>query len=99
MKYQKGIIQIVLIIGIVAALAVIGYVLYSQKLNSLTNSNLYNPGSMPAQYQGEYKASGQAVAPIKDGSDLNSASASLNSTDITQLDAQLNALNSVSSGF
>lgn len=99
MKYQKGLIQIVLIIGIVAALAVIGYVLYSQKLNSLTGGSLYNPSSIPAQYQGQYEASGQAVAPIQSSKDLSGASTSLDSTNMTQLDAQLNALNSASSGF
>lgn len=99
MQYQKGFIQIVLIAGIVVALAVIGYIFYSQKANSLTTSNLYNPSSMPAQYQGQYQQSGQAVAPIQNGSDLNSASASLDSTDTSQIDAQLNALNSASAGF
>lgn len=87
MKYQKGLIQIVLIIGIFAALAVIGYVLYSQRLNSLTGGSLYNPSSI------------QAVAPIQSSKDLSGASTSLDSTDVTQLDAQLNALNSASSGF
>lgn len=80
MKYQKGIIQIILIIGIVAALAVIGYVLYSQRLNSL-----------PAQYQ--------AVAPIQNSKDLSGATTSLDASDVTQIDTELNALNSASSGF
>lgn len=100
MKYQKGLVQYLLIIGIVAALGIIGYVLYSQRLSSpLTRSNLYNPQAVPTQYQIQYQQSGQAVAPIKNTTDLNSASGSLDSTDVTQIDTQLNALNSASSGF
>lgn len=99
MKQQKGFIQILLIIGIVAALGVIGYVFYTQSRNSLTNTSLYNPNAMPTQYQAQYNQSGQVVAPIQNGKDLNSASASLDSTDMTQIDTHLNALNSASAGF
>lgn len=98
-KYQKGIVQILLVIGIVVVLGVIGYVLYSQKMNSLPKTSFYNPAAVPTQYQTTYQQSGQAVAPIKNGSDLSSANTSLNSTDMTQLDTQLNALNTASSGF
>ncbi len=82
MKSQKGFIQVLLILGIVAALAVAGFVLYTQKKNILT--------AVPAQ---------TTVAPIQNANDLNSAAASLDSTDTTQLDTQLNQLNSSASTF
>lgn len=96
---QKGVIQIVLIIGIVAALAVIGYALYLKSKPSLSTTGVYNPSAVPSAYQTQYQQSGQAVAPINNASDLNSAAASLDSTDTTQMNTQLNALNSASSGF
>lgn len=99
MKYQKGIVQILLIVGIVAALGVIGYVIYNQRINSLVNSDLYNPNAVPTQYQSQYTQSGQAVAPIHDSKDLNSASGSLDNTDVSQIDVELKALNSASAGF
>lgn len=99
MKYQKGVIQILLIIGIVAALGVIGYVLYTQRMNTLPQTSFYNPKEVPTQYQTTYQQSGEAVAPINSGSDLNSTTTSLDSTDMTQIDAELNALDTASSGF
>lgn len=99
MENQKGFIQILLIIGIVAALGVIGYVFYTQSRTSLTNTSLYNPNAVPTQYQAQYNQSGQAVAPIQNSKDLKGAAASLDSTDMTQIDAHLNALNSASAGF
>ena len=98
-KNQKGVIQIILIIGIVAALAVIGYALYLKNKPTLSTTGIYNPSAVPSAYQNQYTQSGQAVAPIQNSSDLNSAAASLNSTDTTQLDTQLKALDSASSGF
>lgn len=97
-KDQK-IIQIFLIVGIVAAVGVIAYVLYSQKINSLPTTSVYNPQAVPTQYQTTYKQSGQSVTPINNNSDLNSASTSLDSTDMNQFDAEMNQLNSASSGF
>lgn len=100
MKNQKGFAMVLLIVFVVvAALAVVGLVLYRQKLNSLTQNENVNQSAVPAQYQAQYQQSGQSVAPIQDANDLNSASASLDSTDTTQLDTQLNQLNSNASSF
>lgn len=97
---QKGLVQILLIIGIVVAIGIIGYVLYVQRFgNSLTTSNLYNPRALPTAYQGSYQTSGQAVAPIQNKKDLDNASASLDLTNTTQIDSEINALNTASAGF
>lgn len=97
---NKGFVQVALVAGIVIALGVIGYILYFQKTNSsLMNSNLYNPQAVPSAFQDQYQASGQEVTAIKNANDLDSASASLDATGTTEIDTQLNALNSASSGF
>lgn len=80
---SQGFVQILLIVGIVAALGVIGYVLFSKKISIQTpNFNL-----------------GSSVPPIQNASDLNKASASLDSASTAQMDTELNALNQASSGF
>lgn len=99
MKNQKGSILIFLAVGILIALGVIGYVLYGSKLGLTPKSNLYNPNSVPVQYQGSYNESGQSVEAINSSGDLDKASASLDATDTTQLDAELKALDSASSGL
>lgn len=92
---RQGIIQALLVIGILAVLTFIGYILYAQKIQKQQAA----VSAIPSPYQVQYQQAGQAVAPIKDTTDLNSASTSLDSADITQLDTHLNALNSASSGF
>lgn len=99
MKNQKGFMTVLIIIVVVVALAVVGFALYTQKQSSLTQGGSYNPEAVPTQYQNQYKQSGQAVAQVKNANDLNSASTSLDSTDTTQLDTQLNQLNSSISSF
>lgn len=99
MKNQKGSMLIFLAVGIVIALGVIGYVLYGSKLGLGPKSNLYNPNSVPTQYQGSYNNSGQSVGTINSASDLDKASASLDAVDTAQMDTELKALNSASSGF
>lgn len=99
MKNQKGFMAVLLILVVVAILAVAGFALYTQKKSSLTQGGSYNPAAVPTQYQGQYQQSGQAVTPIKNANDLNSASTSLDSTDTTQLDTQLNQLNTSGSSF
>lgn len=93
---SQGFVQILLVVGIVAALAVIGFVLYRQRMAVSNQTALTAPSAATgAQY-----SQGSAGAPqIQNASDLNKASASLDSTDTTQIDTQLNALNSASSGF
>lgn len=85
----------ILVIGIVAILTFIGYLLYTQRMS---NQKL-GISAVPSPYQTQYQEAGKAVAPIDDTSSLNSAAASLDTADINQLDTHLNALNSASSGF
>ena len=94
MRKQRGFVQILLIAGIAVAFAVIGYVFYRQ---GLVNKIASIP--VPGAYQAQY-TQGQASAPqVQSGSDLNKASASLDSADTTRIDTELNALNQASSGF
>lgn len=99
MKNEQGLIQILLVIGIVAALGVIGYTIYSQKVNSLSQTGVYNPQTLPTSYKATSQESGQVIAPVNNNEDLNSVSANLDTTDITQIDSELGALDSASSGF
>ncbi len=92
---QKGITQVLLVVGIVAVLTFIGYLLYTQNMQK----QKIVTSAVPSPYQAQYQQAGQAVAPIKDTTSLNSAASNLDTTDLTQLDAHLNALNSASLGF
>lgn len=87
LKNQKGFAQILLIVGIAAVVAVIGYLVLSRK------------GISNIPYVGNNQPQTETVAPIQSANDLNNASANLDSTDTTQIDAQLNQLDSASTGF
>ncbi|QQG42114.1 MAG: hypothetical protein HYV90_02250 [Candidatus Woesebacteria bacterium] len=92
---QKGIIQLLLVIGIVAVLTFIGYLLYTQNMQKQKIS----VSAVPSPYQVQYQKAGDEVAPVKDSSDLTSVDATLDATDITELDTSLNALGSATAGF
>lgn len=83
MKNQKGIIQIVLTVAVVAVLTFVGYLLYvqRQKTEVAEGPNV------------------EMTANIKDTSDLSGAADSLDSFNTTELDTHLNALDSASKGF
>ena len=87
---EKGLIQILLVIGILAVLGVIGWVLLSPKK---TGSVVQNYLPSPTVNQDQHSA------PINNQSDLKNTSASLDSTDTTQMDAELNALDKDLSSF
>ncbi len=83
-----------------AALAVIGYVVYFQKNGyGLSKNSFFNPADVPSEFQTTYQKSGRSISPVKNAGDLNNVSASLDSTDVSQIDAELKALNSASIGF
>ncbi len=89
MKNQKGFIQILLIGGVIVVLAALGYIFYSQKMGvKVPNYSLQQ--TQPSEAQ---------IAPVQNSSDLDKISASLDAQDTTQIDSQLNQLNSASSGF
>ncbi len=92
---QKGITQILLVIGIVALLAFIGYLFYTQSVQQ----QKITISEVPSPYQVQYQKAGEEVAPVKDSSDLTSVDATLDATDITELDTSLNALGSATAGF
>lgn len=80
-----------LIIGIVLLLGVIGYLVVFQPKTGNVARNTQTPieTSQPSA----------TTAPIQNSDDLNTVSASLDSTDSTQLDAELNKLESETSSF
>lgn len=81
-----------LIVGIVALLGFIGYMLYLQKQKPQVSA-------VPAAYQTDYQKAAATIAPIEKSSDLSTASTSLDSEDTTKIDTELKALNSASAGF
>ena len=101
MKNQKaslrsqGFVQILLIGGVILALAVLGYVFYFRKLGAKV-SGLPSPNTGYSLQQTQPSAQ---IAPVQNANDLNKVSASLDAQDTTQIDSQLNQLNSASSGF
>ncbi len=94
MKTQSGFIQIILILGIIAALALIGYLLITPKKISVIPSYTSQPYSTPAT-----ETQNPEVGSIKTNKDLNNSSNSLDELDTAQIDAQLNLLESESSSF
>lgn len=87
MENEKGFIQIVLIAVLLLAIAGVGaYYYFVVKPGKVVPVNT----SLAPQYQ----QAAQNVAPINNANDLNSASANLDGTDTTQIDSQLNQLNS-----
>ena len=92
MKNQKGLVQLILVIAIVGILTFIGYMLYVQNQSPEVTA-------VPSAYQAQYTEAGNSVTPVENSSDLDSAAASLDAEDTAQIDAELNKLNSASSGF
>ncbi len=95
-KNQKGFAQVLLILGIVAALAVIGFVLYKQNTMKLASQK---PTSVPEAYQTQYQESADSVAPVENTSDLTTVSTTIDTTDTTQMDADLDSLSTDLSSF
>lgn len=95
MKNQKGLIQVLVVVAVVAVLTFVGYMLYVQKMQKAR----VTVAPVPSAYQMSYQQAGQTVAPVTSTTDLKTASSTLDATDTTQIDAQLNQLNSASSGF
>lgn len=92
-KNQKGIVPIIFIIAIVIALGV-ALVLQMQKNKTTvleTNSN-----AVPEEYRQLYQSAADDVAPIENSDDLSNASAELDNTSTSQMDAELNNLESLS---
>lgn len=89
---RQGFIQIILVLAIVAVLGIIGYLLYVQKQDLKVTA-------VPSPYQAQYTEAGNSVTPVENSSDLDGAAASLDAEDTAQIDAELNKLNSASSGF
>lgn len=92
---QKGIIQLLLVIGIVVALGVIGYAIFAKNQTKISLSKI----SVPTAYQMQYQQSANSVAPIQNSADLGKAANSLDAASTAEIDTHLNALNSASSGF
>lgn len=100
MKNQKGFIMVVLaVLAVIAALAVIGYGFYTKNKSFLTQTGSSSQTPVAVQNKNQNKQAVKTAAPIQNASDLDSVSTSLDSTDTTQLDIQLDLLNSSTSSF
>ena len=94
---QKGFIQIILIVLLALAIAGVGvFYFLQQKYDSALNPP---SGSVASQYQQQYQQAVQGVSRINDNSGLNAAASSLDSTDPSQLNIQVNQVNSDASSF
>jgi hypothetical protein len=94
-KNQKGIIQVLLVVGIVAIVILIGYMIYLRNIGKQALSVLPSTSGTPTQNLTVQPT----PIPLQNSSDLNTASASLDSTDTSRIDTQLNQLNSATTGF
>lgn len=93
---QKGIVQIVLIVGILIALSIVGFVLYNQKQLKDQASQIT---SVPDSYKSEYQQSASEVTPINNPDDLDNAQTALEASDTTEIDAELKSLDTDLSSF
>lgn len=91
---QKGLIQILLILGIVVVLGVIGWVLTSSpKKTELSNTQV------PTQYQTDYTEGSTEVMEITDSEDLGTVASSLESDTDAEFEAELKKLESDLAAF
>jgi flagellar basal body-associated protein FliL len=85
---RQGFIQIILPVLVLLIIAGVGvYYYFVVKPGRI----LTNTGIVP-QYQQDYQQSANSVATVKSGADLNTVSADLDSSDLTQIDTELNSL-------
>ena len=100
MKNQKGFIIVVLtVLVVVAALAVIGYGFYIKNKSFLMQTGSGSQTPVAVQNKDQNKQAVKTAAPIQNAGELDSVSTGLDSTDTTQLDTQLDLLNSGTSSF
>lgn len=86
---QKGFAQVILVIGILVALGVIGFVLYKQNSEKLSfQKDTY----VPAAYQSQYDESANSIPSVESSEDLSKVDTTVEATDTTQLDTDLNSL-------
>ena len=93
---QQGLVQILLILGIVAAVGVIGYVLFNQSKIKKESLKIVN---VPEAYKSQYQESSDQVTQINDSGDLAKTSETLEVTDTTEIDSELSQLDSDLSSF
>lgn len=88
MKNQKGLIQLLLIVGIAAAAGVIVWVLASGTKEKTPQVAM----PLPSAYQADYYQGSDEVAPVENSSDLQTVSASLEDSYDAEFEAELQAL-------
>lgn len=93
---RQGFIQILLLALVLFIIAGVGGYYY---FGNRENSNVPLNTSITPEFQADYKASAGSVPLIVKASDLKSASASLDATDLTQIDSELKLLSADSSSF
>ena len=107
MQKQKGFTQapktgagfipiILLVIALFGAVAIGTYYYYFANRQSAT---IPVNTSITLEFQADYQQAAKNVPSVKNVGDLNAVSADLDSTDITQIDKELNGLSADSSSF
>lgn len=93
---QKGVIQIVLVVGILIAIGVIGFVMYNQKQLKDLSSKVTN---VPDAYKSDYQQSSDEVTLINDSEDLTIVDTTLETSNTTEIETELKSLDSDLAAF
>ena len=93
---QKGIVQIVLVVGILLAIGVIGFVMYNQQ--QLKNESARTT-SVPEAYKVDYQQSSNEVTAINSSEDLTSTTNTLETSNTTEIETELKSLDSDLAAF
>lgn len=96
MQKQNGFIQTLLLALVLFIIAGVGsyYYFTNKKITSVPTNT-----SIVAEYQTDYKEAAKNAPTVISASDLKNVSASLDSTDLNQIDSELNLLSADSSTF
>lgn len=89
---QRGIVQIILVVGVLALLAFAGYYFYVQKQKSEVSE-------VPSAYQAQYEEAGRGVEAVEGSGDLDALLKDLDKESAAGIDTELDALDAASSGF
>ncbi len=93
---NKGFAQLILIVGIVLAVSVIGFVIYKQ---NTAKQAMQKETYVPEAYQNQYNESANSVETVETSEDLVKVDSTIEATDTTQLDTDLNSLDADLASF
>lgn len=90
---ENGLIQLILVLGIVLLLGAIGWFVVNNKKQQVDTL------PVPSDYQTQYQQASDKVAPIEDKQDLDSASAEVDGVSTAEFDAELQKIDSDLNSF